>query len=52
MKQDLASYLENRQINHETYTPYTPQQNGIAERMNHTLIEKARALMSHVGLAT
>jgi hypothetical protein len=31
-------------------TPYTPQQNGVAERMNMTLMEKARCMISGVGL--
>jgi transposase InsO family protein len=30
-------------------TPYTPQQNGVAERMNRTLMEKARSILSGVG---
>ena len=51
MNQDFAKHLESRQINHETSAPYTPQQNGIAERVNRTLVEKARALISHAGLA-
>jgi hypothetical protein len=31
-------------------TPYTPQQNGVAERMNRTLMEKARCMLSGVGI--
>eukprot|EP00253_Pinus_taeda_P027342 PITA_27342 len=31
-------------------TPYTPQQNGVAERMNKTLIERARSMLSGAGL--
>jgi transposase InsO family protein len=31
-------------------TPYTPQQNGVAERMNKTLMEKARCMLSGAGL--
>ncbi|CAM8998933.1 unnamed protein product [Rhodiola kirilowii] len=30
--------------------PYTPQQNGIAERMNRTLLEKARCMLISSGL--
>ena len=33
---------------HKT-TPYTPQQNGVAERMNRTLLEKVRCLLSKRG---
>jgi hypothetical protein len=31
-------------------TPYTPQENGVVERMNKTLMEKARCMLSGVGL--
>jgi transposase InsO family protein len=31
-------------------TPYTPQQNGVAERMNRTLMEKSRSMLSGVRL--
>ena len=31
-------------------TPYTPQQNGLIERMNRSLMEKARSMLSGVGL--
>jgi hypothetical protein len=31
-------------------TPYTPQQNGVAEKMNVMLMEKARCMLSGVGL--
>ena len=51
VSQDFAKHLESHQINHETSAPYTLQQNGIPERVNRTLFEKARALMSHAGLA-
>ena len=30
--------------------PYSPQQNGVAERMNRTLMESARAMIAHAGL--
>jgi len=30
---------------------HTPQQNGVAERMNQTLLEKARCMLSNAGLA-
>ena len=29
---------------------YTPQQNGVAERMNQTLLERARCMLSNAGL--
>ena len=36
-------------IKHST-APYSPQQNGMAERWNRTVIEKARAMLLHAGL--
>ena len=30
--------------------PYTPQQNGVAERMNKTLMERARSMLSGAEL--
>jgi len=36
-------------VRHYT-VPYTPQQNGVAERMNRTIISKARCMLSNAGL--
>ncbi|CAI7884929.1 unnamed protein product [Closterium sp. NIES-53] len=44
--QELGDWLEGRGIAHEFSTPYTPQQNGAAERLNRTLMESARSLLS------
>lgn len=35
-------------IVHETKAPYTPQQNGLAERMNRTLAGMARSMIYHM----
>lgn len=37
-------------IQHQTTVPYTPQQNGMSERMNRTIIEKTRCLLIESGL--
>jgi transposase InsO family protein len=37
-------------IERKKTTPYTPQQNGVAERMNMMLMEKSRCMLSGVGL--
>lgn len=42
--------LEKAGIKREYTTPHTPQQNGIAERMNRTLVEMARCLISQANL--
>ena len=43
-------YLKEKGITHQTTVPYCPEQNGIAERMNRTLVEAARSMMFHAGM--
>jgi len=38
-------------INRHNTTPYTPQQNEVVERMNITLMDKARSMLSGAGLS-
>ena len=38
-------YLSRHGIKHQTTVPYSPQQNGIAERANRTLMEAARSML-------
>jgi hypothetical protein len=40
----VEDLLDKEGNNHEFSAPYTPQQNGVAERKNCTLIEKARTM--------
>lgn len=47
---NFDSYLARCGIIHQTSTPYTPQQNGLAERMNRTLVEKARCMIFYANL--
>jgi transposase InsO family protein len=37
-------------IKHNTTTPYTPQQNGVVERRNQTVVEMARCLLKTKGV--
>ncbi|KAK8931244.1 hypothetical protein KSP39_PZI016331 [Platanthera zijinensis] len=39
-------------IRREYTVPRTPQQNGVAERMNRTITERARSMRLHSGLPT
>ena len=43
-------YLKERGTQDERTVPYTPEQNGIAERMNRTLMEKVRSMLYHSKL--
>lgn len=45
LSNDLRSWLAEKGIQHERSTPYTPQQNGVAERMNRTIVEAARSML-------
>jgi IS30 family transposase len=38
-------------IKHCTTTPYTPQQNGVVEHMNQTVIEMARCMLKSKGVS-
>ena len=41
----LEAYLKAEGIRHELTVPKTPQQNGVAERLNRTLVETARSML-------
>jgi transposase InsO family protein len=47
---DTMSFFKAKGVLHERTAPYTPQQNGAAERLNRTLMEKARAMLTDAGL--
>ena len=52
MSDAFTKFLEEQGITWETTAPRTPQQNGVAECMNQTLIGGARALLHHSGMTT
>ena len=41
------TYLKENGITHQLTVPYNPAQNGVAERMNRTVVESARSMLSH-----
>lgn len=41
----MRSFCASKGIKMELTVPYTPEQNGICERMNRTLVEKARSML-------
>ena len=38
-------HLKSCGVRHELTIPKTPEQNGVAERLNHTLVEMTRAML-------
>ena len=50
MSTEFTKYLTDTGITHETSAPRMPQQNGVAERMNQTLLGGARAMLHHAGM--
>lgn len=46
----FATYLIREGIVHQVTVPYSPQQNGVSERLNRTLMEKARSILQESGL--
>ncbi|KAK8921663.1 hypothetical protein KSP39_PZI019972 [Platanthera zijinensis] len=44
------AYCRRHGIVHERTIPRTPQQNGLAERMNRTIIEKIKCMISQAGI--
>ena len=51
ISEEFKAYLRTNGIAHDPTIPYTPEQNGVAERMNRTLQEMAIAQISHAGLS-
>ncbi|KAM1821220.1 hypothetical protein ACFX14_023411 [Malus domestica] len=45
INRELSEFRCDQGILHETTCPYTPQQNGVAERKNRHILETARALL-------
>nr|GEV81031.1 Gag-Pol polyprotein [Tanacetum cinerariifolium] len=46
LNQTLHAYFAAEGIQHQTSVARTPEQNGIVERRNHTLVEAARTMLS------
>ena len=44
---EFAQFCKDRRISYEFTCPYTPEQNGVSERLNRTLIETARSMIYH-----
>lgn len=47
---EFDKFLKSKGIEKHLTVAYTPQQNGVAERMNRTIVESARTMMIHANL--
>ncbi len=47
---EFKKFLEESGNQHEQAVPKTPKQNGVAERMNHTLVESVRSMLTYTQL--
>jgi transposase InsO family protein len=47
----VEEFLEEEGIKHEFSAPYTPQQNGVVERKNMTLIDMARTMLGEFKMS-
>ena len=47
---EFEEFYKKCGISRQKTTPYTPQQNGVAKRMNMTLMEKSRSMLSGARL--
>ena len=51
LSNEMKTYFEERGIQNELTIRYTPEQNGVAERLNRTICERARCLLLSSSLA-
>ena len=47
---EFDRYCSEHGIRREKTVPRTPQENGVSERMNRTIMERARCMRLHAGL--
>ncbi len=51
LSNEFKNFLVDKGIHHQRTCSYTPQQNGVAERMNRTLKDLVRAMLKHMNIA-
>ena len=51
MSEEFKQFLKECGIRSEPTAAYSPQQNGVSETLNRTLVEAARSMISHAGLS-
>ena len=47
---EFHAFCDENGIKHFTTAPYSPQQNGVVERRNQTVVEMARCLLKSMGM--
>ena len=47
---DFSKYCASKGIIQQYTNPYTPEQNGISERLNRTLVESAKSMIFHANM--
>ena len=47
---EFENYLKSEGVRHELTVPKTPEQNGVAERLNRTLVEAVRSMLIDANL--
>ena len=48
--QYFKKFCADKGVAHQLTNPYTPEQNGVSERLNSTLIESARSMLIHAKM--
>jgi transposase InsO family protein len=52
LNKNLQEYFASKGVVHQTITPYTPEQNVAADRLNRTLEERMRAMLIGADLTS
>ncbi|CAI7837203.1 unnamed protein product [Closterium sp. NIES-54] len=50
LRKDFTNFVDRKGIVHDLLCPYTPQQNGMAEREMRTAVESVQTMLLHMGV--
>lgn len=50
VSQEFGAFCENEGVTRHFTNVYTPQQNNVLGRLNRTLLDRSRSMLSHAGL--
>ncbi|CAI7802499.1 unnamed protein product, partial [Closterium sp. NIES-53] len=50
LRKDFTNFVDGKGIVHDLLCPYTPQQNGMAERETRTAVESVQTMLLHMGV--